>query len=274
MPWASKLLLPALSLAVFWIWETWRPFMGQPRGRLRHASRNLALALLNAAVIALGFGVVVALVLGAAAEQRVGLLRLLEAPPWLSAAVALLLLDAAMYVWHRANHTVAFFWRFHRVHHSDPHMDVTTATRFHLGEHAGALLVRLALIPLVGLELSHLLLYDLILVVMTQFHHADISLGRFDRLLRFVIVTPDMHKVHHSDLQPETDSNYSVVLSLWDRLGRTHVVRSDTSSVCFGLSGYEPERWQTLAGMLKTPFLASSGAAGAAESPREPSSEA
>lgn len=85
-----------------------------------------------------------------------------------------------MDVWRWANHTLPYPWRFHRTHHSDPHMDVTTATRFHLGEHVGAATIRLARIPLIGLDVWILIIYDTMIVIFTQFHHADVSLGRCD----------------------------------------------------------------------------------------------
>jgi sterol desaturase/sphingolipid hydroxylase (fatty acid hydroxylase superfamily) len=160
-----------------------------------------------------------------------------------------------MYFWHRANHAIPILWRFHRMHHSDRHMDVTTATRFHLGEHLGASMLRLGLIPLAGFEVWHLVVYDTLVIAITQFHHADISIGRWDRWLRWLIVTPYMHKVHHSDWQPETDSNYSTVLSVWDRLFLSFRMRSDSRTLVFGLTEFTAPSWQGVWGMAKTPFV-------------------
>jgi sterol desaturase/sphingolipid hydroxylase (fatty acid hydroxylase superfamily) len=166
-----------------------------------------------------------------------------------------------MYVWHRANHRLALLWRFHRMHHSDPEMDVTTATRFHLGEHIGATVLRLALIPLLGLTVVELVLYESMVVAITMFHHANISLGRWDDWLRLVVVTPNMHKVHHSRYQLETDSNYSTFFSWWDRLGRSFQMRKDCRTIELGLDGYDEGQWQNLWGMLKTPFVGRPSAA-------------
>ena len=170
--------------------------------------------------------------------------------------VALVLLDGWMYLWHRANHAIPILWRFHRMHHSDTRMDVTTATRFHLGEHVGASVLRLGMIPLLGFELWNLVAYDALVIAVTQFHHADISIGRADRWLRLFIVTPFMHKVHHSDWRPETDSNYSTILSVWDRLAGSFKHRSDPRTLVFGLPEFGELAWQTWWGMLKTPFAA------------------
>jgi sterol desaturase/sphingolipid hydroxylase (fatty acid hydroxylase superfamily) len=169
--------------------------------------------------------------------------------------LALLTLDAWMYVWHRANHRLPLLWRFHRMHHSDTAVDVTSATRFHTGEQAVAAVLRLTLVPVVGWDLLDLVVYDTLLLVATQLHHANVSLGRLERPLAWVFVTPQMHKVHHSRTKAETDSNYSVVLSIWDRLGRTFRWRDDTERIQYGLDEFQSPAWQTLTGMLKTPFV-------------------
>jgi sterol desaturase/sphingolipid hydroxylase (fatty acid hydroxylase superfamily) len=168
--------------------------------------------------------------------------------------LALVLLDGWMYLWHRANHTIPFLWRFHRMHHSETEMDVTTATRFHLGEHISASLLRAGLIPLLGFEVWQLIVYDTLLIVISMLHHANISLGQYDRWLRWLIVTPDMHKVHHSSWRPETDSNYSTVFSAWDRLAQTFRMRPDPKTLLFGLPEFRDAGWQTVWGMLRTPF--------------------
>src|SRR5262249_13154017 len=130
-----------------------------------------------------------------------------------------------------------------------------TATRFHLGEHIGASALRLGLIPLLGFELWNLVVYDTLVIAITQFHHADISVGRWDRWLRLFFVTPYMHKIHHSAWRPETDSNYSTVLSIWDRLADTFEMRSDPKTLVFGLHEFADRAWQNWWGMVKTPFL-------------------
>src|SRR5690606_9675421 len=124
--------------------------------------------------------------------------------------------------WHWLNHRVPLLWRFHRMHHSDREMDVTSATRFHLGEHLASATLRLAIIPLFGVTAFEVLIYETIVVAITMLHHANISLGRLDPVLKLFVVTPAMHRVHHSRVPAETNSNYSVFLSLWDRIFRTY----------------------------------------------------
>jgi sterol desaturase/sphingolipid hydroxylase (fatty acid hydroxylase superfamily) len=249
-----KLVVPVVLLTLFWCWETWRPYFGQREGRFRHAGHNLAIAVFNTVVLGLVFGFVTATVAGWSEHNQYGILNALSFDGPIRFLLALVLLDGWMYVWHRANHSFPLLWRFHRMHHSDRHMDVTTATRFHLGELSGAAVLRLGLIPLLGFEVWNLVVYDTLVIAITQFHHADISIGRCDRWLRWLIVTPYMHKVHHSDWRPETDSNYSTVLSIWDRLFRSFRMRSDPKTLVFGLNEFTDPGWQSWWGMMKTPF--------------------
>ena len=140
------------------------------------------------------------------------------------------------------------------MHHSDREMDVTTATRFHLGEHLGAATIRLALIPLFGVLVVEILVYEALVVAVTMFHHSNISLGRFDPPLRWLVVTPRMHQIHHSRQRIETDSNYSVLLSCWDRIARTYRMRPDGVRIELGLDEFGDDGWQSVLGMLKAPF--------------------
>jgi len=251
----AKRVLPAVVLATLWCWETWQPFFGQRTGRLKHAGRNLAIAVFNTVVVAIVFGSLTASVAYWADEHQIGLLNLLGLSDPIRFGLALFLLDGWMYVWHRANHSVPLLWRFHRMHHSDRNMDVTTATRFHFGEQVLSSLLRLGLIPILGIQVWHLVLYDTVALCVIMFHHADISLCRWDRWLRYLIVTPDMHKVHHSDWQPETDSNFSTVLSVWDRMAMTFRMRPDLKAIVFGLAEFTDSSCQTWWGMWKTPFI-------------------
>jgi sterol desaturase/sphingolipid hydroxylase (fatty acid hydroxylase superfamily) len=200
------------------------------------------------------FAWIVAAVADWTAARHIGLLHLGGWPAAARWATALVLLDLWAYAWHRLNHQVPILWRFHRMHHSDTAMDVTTAVRFHVGEVLLSHGARLALVPLLGLEIGHLIAYDLALAASTQFHHANVSLGRLDRPLRWVLVSPYMHKLHHSRIRAETDSNYAVVLSVWDRLAGTFRMRPDVERIRFGLDDFDDPSWQSLTGMLRTPL--------------------
>ncbi|PHS02515.1 MAG: fatty acid hydroxylase [Blastopirellula sp.] len=247
-------LYPVCLLALFWLWETWAPLFRWQQSRVKHAVHNLLITFLNKAVMAVCFSALTVSFANAAGIRSIGLLNNITLPDGFEIILGLLFLDAWMYIWHRANHVIPFLWSFHRTHHSDNHMDVTSATRFHLGEHLISATLRLVLILLLGLSVWHLVIYHALMVFTTQFHHANISLGRFDQWIRLVIVSPDMHKVHHSREQIETDSNYAVVLSIWDRLGRSFRLREDPKTIEFGLDDYDEPKWQTVWGMLKTPW--------------------
>ncbi len=250
----TKPVLTVLCLTLLWTWETFLPFVGNSSNRWRHAGRNAVVAILNTVVLGVVFSVATVGVATWATEMQFGILNWLNvAAPWRLFA-AVFLLDGWLYVWHRMNHRIPLLWRFHRMHHSDRQMDVTTATRFHLGEHLIAATLRLGLIPLLGVTAIEILVFETLVVAGTMFHHANVSVGKFDRPLRCLIVTPRMHQVHHSRLQPETDSNYSVLFSFWDRLAHTFRMRQGDEAIEFGLDEFEDDRWQTLVGMLKTPF--------------------
>jgi sterol desaturase/sphingolipid hydroxylase (fatty acid hydroxylase superfamily) len=254
-------LKPALTvalLAVFWTWETIAPLARERGHRWRHAGRNLAIAILNTVVLSLVFGTATVAVSLWATRSGFGLLNGLQIPwPW-RCPVAVLLLDGWLYVWHRLNHEVPFLWRFHRMHHVDGEMDVTTATRFHIGEHIGAATLRLGVIPLLGVNPLEIVIFETLVVVVTMFHHANLSLGRVDSLLRWFVVTPRMHQIHHSRLHLETNSNYSTLLPVWDRTMRTYRMRPGSEPIALGLDEFSDPRWQTVGGMLATPFKKSS----------------
>lgn len=252
---------PAVSVSLLvglLIWESFAPFFAffaqAPGERVRHGVRNLTLGAVNAAFSGLVCVGVWWAVSHWAEARGFGLLRWLGLSPWARLLGVFLLMDLWMYAWHRLNHRVPFLWRFHRMHHSDPQMDVTTANRFHLGEIFLSCGLRAPVIALIGLGLGELALYELVMFPVVQLHHANISLSApLDRWLRVAIVTPFMHKVHHSNWPPETDSNFASLFSFWDRLFRTFRLRADPHTLRFGLDELRGAEHQTLVGLLKTP---------------------
>ena len=224
------------GLVALLAWETAQPYFPlfrRTRERARHGALNLALGALNAAVVALAFAATWLAVTHWSVAHRFGLLNVLDLSAWQRAALAVFLLDAWTYGWHWLNHRVPSFWRFHRWHHADHAMDVTTASRFHTGEIVLSSVFRVALL---GCTLAELALYELCLFAVVQFHHANISLAdRLDRVLRLVIVTPALHKVHHSVVRAESDSNYSSLFSWWDRVFRTLRLVREPRKIVFGV---------------------------------------
>src|SRR5262249_534122 len=187
-------LVTACGLILLLTLESWLPAAGNRRRRLRHAARNLTLWLLNALAVALLAAPFIASVAGWAEESRFGLLNLLSLPPAIATVTAILLFDGWLYLLHRPNHKFGFLWRFHRVHHSDPEMDATTATRFHTGEVLISAALRLALIPLLGVTLWQLLTYESLMLPVILFHHSNVRFPeKADRWLRALLVSPALH---------------------------------------------------------------------------------
>ncbi|NND70131.1 MAG: sterol desaturase family protein [Rhodothermales bacterium] len=257
----AQAIAAVVGLLVFSAWETFKPFFSffKDRGRDRgkHFVLNLAIGAFNSVAITLVFVGLWALAANWAGQNNIGLINSFRGnvPAAVTFVVAILGFDLWTYSWHRINHVVGFFWRFHRVHHSDNKMDVSTASRFHIGEIVLSSLLRVPVIVILGATLWELVLYETLMFAVVQFHHANIVIpDRLDRFLRVFIVTPAMHKVHHSRVQPETDSNFSAFLSIWDRIGRSFRMRKDLDEIHFGLVGYDDPESQSIAGIAKTPI--------------------
>ena len=230
-------------MLLLFAWESVQPFFGlfvvgpHPwQVRLRHAATNIGIGVLNGLAIRFGFVALWVATMQWTTAYGVGLLNWLSVAPAFRWIAVLFLLDAWTYAWHRLNHTVAFFWRFHRLHHSDRQMDVTTANRFHFGEITLSSLARVPVLALIGCRMEELALYEVLLFAVVQFHHANIGLPDWlDRALRTVIVTPHLHKVHHSVVITEQNANFSSLFSWWDRMAQTFRLAPDLSQVVFGV---------------------------------------
>ncbi len=252
---STVLIVQAVALGMcLWLESVVPVFLREPGQRVRHGTRNVAIGLVNGAVLTIGFSGLIFAATRWGGTHPVGALHWITLPAWSERLIGFIAFDLWMYLWHRANHGLPWLWRFHRVHHSDPAMDVTTAVRFHLGEMVLSTLLRLAVIPLLGVTLGDLLLYELILQPVIYFHHSNIALPEWwDRLMRLAVVSPNMHRVHHSDIPAETNSNYASIFSFWDRLGRTYR-RRDIRTIRYGLKEFLEPQWQTLIGLLKMPL--------------------
>jgi sterol desaturase/sphingolipid hydroxylase (fatty acid hydroxylase superfamily) len=250
----SRYLIVAVTLAVLWAIESVAPMFTGRQRRLSHIATNLALAGLNA-LIGLAFAFAILGVTEWARAQSFGLLNLAPLPGWLHWLGAIVLFDCWQYWWHRFNHRVPLLWRFHAVHHADAEMDASSGVRFHTGEIVLSFLARLAVLPLLGVTLPELLLYETLSLPVILFHHSNLRISEgADRWLRWLIVTPRMHYVHHSRWQPETDSNYTSLLSVWDRLFGSFRLRDKPSEISLGLDGYQEREWRRLPGLLAAPF--------------------
>jgi len=250
----SRPIIAAVLLALLWTIESLAPMFAGRNRRLSHIATNFALAAINT-LIATAFAFAIFGVTEWARTRPFGLLNLTPMPPWLHWLGAIVLFDCWQYWWHRFNHRMPLLWRFHAVHHSDAEMDASSGVRFHTGEMVFSFLARLAVLPLIGVTLPQLLVYETLSLPVILFHHSNVRIsGRADRCLRWLIVTPWMHYVHHSRWQPETDSNYTSFLSIWDRLFGTFKLRDKPAEISLGLDHYEEREWRRLPGMLAAPF--------------------
>jgi len=235
-----------------------RPLLAPKRWRWL---RNFALVVLDTLCLRLVSTLLIAgLAIGAAikAEQwSWGLLNQTAVPYWVEIAVTLLVFDVVIYAQHVAFHKIPVLWRIHRVHHSDLDFDVTTALRFHPIEIVLSMGIKMGLALALGAPPAAVLAFEVILNGMAMFNHGNVRLPAVaDRLLRLALVTPDMHRVHHSAWHRETDSNYGFNLSWWDRLFRTYrpQPRDGHDNMRIGLDAFRDAGEQTLWWVLRLPF--------------------
>lgn len=241
--------------ALLWSVESIAPLYRYSHNRVRHALSNVALAILLV-LTNLIFSFASADLSAFTVSHGVGLFTVIVAPVWFKLVLGVAALDLFTYFAHVLLHKSWLGWQFHRVHHSENAVDVTTAFRQHPGETVWRILWQLAAIVVFGLPLSVVIVYLLLSTLNAQLEHSNIKMNRsLDRCLRLLIVTPHMHKVHHSRDQKQTDSNYSNIFSFWDRVFGTYTSEVDFQSLRYGLNGFDVKERQTLRGLLKMPFM-------------------
>ncbi len=188
-------------------------------------------------------------------QWNFGLNYLYDLRTWIKVVIAFVLLDYSNYIWHILLHKLPFMWRFHLVHHTDLDLDITTAFRFHFGEMIGSLFFRGAAVFLIGVSPFAVLIYEIAFEAATQFHHSNTKLPfQFEKILNYLMVTPRMHGIHHSMIKKETDSNYSIIFSFWDRIHKTIRLNISQNKIKTGVPSYADERELTIGSLLKMPF--------------------
>ena len=229
-----------IVLAALFGAETRTPLRHRVRPRGERLAVNAAIAVIAALVVRLAVVPVGLVVAGAAERGGFGLLHWLAAPAAVTWTAALLLLDYTMYLWHRLNHRVPALWRFHLVHHTDLDLDVSTALRFHAGELLLSCGWRAAQVAAIGPPIALVLVFEMVFEAATAFHHSNWRLPpALDGALASIVVTPRMHGIHHSTLEAETNSNWSVMFSWWDTLHRTRRrERGAEAPLVIGLPAY------------------------------------
>ena len=208
-----------------------------PHARLRGSwTVNGGLWLVNAVVLGLICGACAFTVAAWAADQRLGLFNVVSMPWWMTGVTTIAALDLTSYWWHRANHRVPVLWRFHQVHHSDPTFTTSTGVRFHPGELLMAVPIRLAAVVVLGAPAAAVLAFEVVFAFANLIEHGDINL-RGERALVRVLVTPALHRRHHTRQGRERDTNFGTIFSGWDRLFGTYTPSDSTVRVDTGLPG-------------------------------------
>lgn len=254
---AIRLGVFASLLVVLLLAETVWPRKNRVERRVTRWRTNLALTVIDG--IALRIFVPLAAVGSAAwaAQNNWGLFNLINTSTLAAIIISVIILDMMIYWQHVATHKIPILWRFHQVHHADRDIDVTTGVRFHPIEICLSMVYKMACVLILGAPVAAVIIFELILNGCALFNHANLRLPKWlDRILRIFIVTPDMHRVHHSTLAHETNSNYGFSLSLWDRLFGSYINQPSAghNAMKIGLSEYQDDRPHKIFWSLTVPF--------------------
>ena len=252
---AERGVIGIAGLALLLLAESVWPFRQPVESRWRRYVINLFIAGSNALMLSVLLGGLIIALYHSFELHRVGLLARFGVEGWANVALTVVCLDGVTYLWHRAYHGIPIMWRMHRVHHSDRDLDVTTSGRFHLTEMGLSALFRLGVIAALGASVAAVVLFEIIFGVLNQLEHANLHIPEpFETWLRGVFVTPDMHRIHHSQRREETNSNYSTIFSFWDRVFGTYRFRADQQAITPGLPEYARREDVTLGNVLAMPF--------------------
>ena len=249
-----------VALGIFGImvsWEAIKPRRTQQTHRLQRWPINLGLALFNMVLMRLTIGSLAYLSAVMAAERGYGLLNLWHLPGSLSIIATLLFLDFAIYGQHIVMHKWPLLWRLHKIHHTDLEFDATTAVRFHPLEIVLSMLYKAVCIVLIGGNPSAIIIFEIILNGAATFNHSNVMIPeKADKILRWLVVTPDMHRIHHSAEMIERDSNYGFSISWWDKLCKTYTAnpKQSQTAMTIGLNTFRTQDELGFKQLLLIPF--------------------
>ncbi len=243
------------GLLFFFILEKWVVYRSPTLPLFRRWRINVSLNLSNVAIIDLFFVYLVKQVSFFADPPVLDIFAKFHVNSFWRVAITVLVMDLAIYFWHRMNHEVPFLWRFHRVHHTDRNLDVSSAFRFHFGEVTGSTIIMYGIMLILGSSILEVRIFQLIFFLAAQFEHSNIRLWKpLERAVWFLFVPPAMHRIHHSNIQEETDSNYGTFLSIWDRIFGTFRKNVAQEKIVYGLKEFSDEQELSLGKLLILPF--------------------
>ncbi len=244
-------------LIVVAVWETIFPKRDWQLSRISRWLNHVSLSFVNTLLVRLFIPLTIAAYAIQLEELNIGILNWLNLPFWISVIVGVILLDLAIYAQHVFFHKLDFFWRLHRMHHTDLDFDVTTGIRFHPVEILISMLIKFAVITVLGPPALAVILFEILLNATSMFNHGNIQVPKsLDKVLRYFIVTPDMHRVHHSIIRSETDSNFGFNLPWWDRLFGTYKSQpiEGHSGMTIGLSIFRDRKENRIDRLISQPF--------------------
>ncbi len=245
------------------VWEALAPRRSLMAHKPLRWASNLSLVFLNTAVVRLVIPFTAVATAAVAESEGWGLLNMLELPRWAKTVIAVIALDLVIYLQHVMFHAVPVLWRLHMVHHADLDFDVTTGVRFHTLEIVLSTLIKLAAILALGPSALAVLIFEVLLNATSMFNHGNVRLPQWlDRLLRYVVVTPEMHRVHHSVISRETNSNFGFNLPWWDYLLGTYRAQpaAGHEQMTIGLTQFRNELLvERLPGLILLPFARDAG---------------
>lgn len=252
--WASAPLFAGAFGVLLWL-ERRRPLRRAIETKFTREARNLAVAAVGAVALQLAERPVIEPLAALVERRRWGLLKRVRLPVWIEVALAVILLDYTLYLWHVLTHRLPFLWRFHLAHHVDLDMDASTALRFHFGELILSVPWRAAQVSILGVSPLSFSVWQTLLFLSIIFHHSNLRLPiNFERRLSRLIVTPRMHGIHHSMVREETDSNWSSGLTLWDYLHGTLRLNVPQEEIDIGVPAYRHPEEVGLLKILAMPF--------------------
>jgi len=254
IPSLHRALILAGGITFFWLLESIIPLFEFSYNKWRHAGINIFFTI-TTLLVNFGFAFLIVITSDWCVAHHFGLLEWITIPLWLELIIGLMLLDLiGAYTIHYIQHKVKWMWKFHMIHHADTHVDTTTANRHHPGESVFRAVFAVIAVFLTGTPIWMIMLYQSLSVVLAQFNHANIKMNpALDKILRLVFVTPNMHRVHHHYIRPETDSNYGNIFSLWDKVFGTYRYKP-TTELTYGLDILKTHNDENLKDQLKIPF--------------------
>jgi len=239
-----RLLVSVGGLIIFLILELSISYRPSTISKFKRWVDNISLSVFNSIILRLSFTAPILQTTSYVSENQLGVLNIINLPYWTKTVTTVVFLDFMLYVWHLLNHEVPFLWRFHRVHHSDLNMDISTVNRFHIGELAISAVIKIGLIFFLGVDLFGLTLYEILVVATAQFHHSSLKVPSWLENIYWVLfVPPSMHRTHHSVVIKERNTNYGTIFSVWDRLLGTLLRDIDQGRIRIGVGAYnKPEK--------------------------------